>query len=318
MKETENLDSSGKGNPKKTPMLNGGEVYTLSKFRWILWVWFMIQQIGFGIGTVSYTTISPLLKDLYGRSNIEVSLLVLWFTIFFIPINFPANLLVEKYGISIPIRLGSTLLIIGAALRLLLHNGFYYILAGQWIMAMGLPFWQTLGAKIASLWFGDHERAFATTISSIAIIFGVVIGFAFPNFFLSDSDKDNPDAKDKLWLYTLIQTIVEWVLAVPAFILVQNKPKDPPSKSAKQVIKNKNVNMMKSLKELIKMSNYWLITISFSFIYSIYIVLGASVGALCDAFNYDSGSASIFGGIFIIFGLVGSIVNAIINLYWLW
>ena len=258
---------------KQTPMLkkeNIKEAYVLSPFRWILCICFMIQQAGYGIGMVGYSTISPLVRDVYGITNIEVSLLVLWYTILFIPINFPANFLVEKHGIAIPIRIGCIALVIGALARLFLHNGFYFILTGQSIMAAGLPFCQTLGAKIAAVWFGDHERAFATTISSIAIIFGVVVGFAFPIFFLSDDDKDNPDVKDKLWFYTLIQSIVLCVWAVPAFIFIKNKPSHPPSKSAKQALRHKDLKFVESLKQLCKIMNYWLIVLSYSLVFSIY------------------------------------------------
>lgn len=75
-------------------------------------------------------------------------------------------------------------------------------------MALGNPFVQTIGAKLASIWFGDNERALATTITSIASVMGVLIGFVFPIIFVNDSDKVNPKkAKDKIWFYIMIQSI---------------------------------------------------------------------------------------------------------------
>ena len=78
--------------------------YKLSPYRWVLCLFFVIQQIGVGIGMVGYTTITPQVRDYYNVSNIATSLLVLSFTIFFIPLNFPANQLIESKGISWPIR----------------------------------------------------------------------------------------------------------------------------------------------------------------------------------------------------------------------
>jgi hypothetical protein len=85
-------------------LISGGK-YKLTPYRWVLCIFFVIQQIGVGIGMVGYTTITPSVRDHYGVSNIATSLLVLSFTIFFIPLNFPANQLIESKGISWPIRI---------------------------------------------------------------------------------------------------------------------------------------------------------------------------------------------------------------------
>lgn len=38
--------------------------------------------------------------------------------------------------------------------------------------------------KVAAIWFGDNERAKATTIGALAGPVGSVIGFMFPLFFV--------------------------------------------------------------------------------------------------------------------------------------
>ena len=90
-------------------------------------------------------------------------------------------------------------------------------------MALGSPFTLTIGAKIAGIWFGDNERALATTITSVASVMGVIIGFVFPIFFVPNDSRD-PHFRDKLWIYTLIQSIVISSLAVPIFFLVKKAP----------------------------------------------------------------------------------------------
>lgn len=247
--------------------------YELSPYRWIICIFFMIQQIGSGIGMVGFTAISPLLKNVFNVDALSISLLVLSFTIAFIPFNFPANKLIENYGISWPIRISWISIFLGSFIRLLSPSSFYFILAGQWIMALGNPFVQTIGAKLASIWFGDNERALATTITSIASVMGVLIGFVFPIIFVDDSDKDNPKrAKDKIWFYIMIQSITVSVWAIPIFFLVKNQPETPPSKSAKAMRKNKKtLEVCKSVGKLLSQFNIWLIIMSFSMIFSIYI-----------------------------------------------
>ena len=197
---------------------------------------------------------------------------MLSFTIAFIPLNFPANQIIEMKGISIPIRISWVWLITGAWIRLFSDSSFYFILTGQCIMACGNAFVQSIGPKVAGVWFGDNERAFITTLISISHVIGVMFGFVFPIFFVSDSDKHNPKvAKDKVWNYILIQSITITVMAIPIFILIWNQPANPPSKSAKIARKRKPISVIQSIKKLIAGPNVWLLMISYAFIFSIYV-----------------------------------------------
>lgn len=114
---------------KKNPLKE--EKYPLSPYRWVLCIFFVIQQIGVGISMVGFTAITPLMRDVFGVGNIAVSLLVLSYTIMFIPMNFPANQMIEKYGISWPIRLSCIAVFVGCWIRILSPHSFYFILAGQ-------------------------------------------------------------------------------------------------------------------------------------------------------------------------------------------
>jgi sugar phosphate permease len=88
---------------------------------------------------------------------------------------------------------------------------------------------------IAGTWFGDNERALVTTITSLASVIGVIIGFAMPAFFVKDDDdQDVENAKDKIWIYILVQSITITVLSLPIFFLVRNSPRSAPSRSARR------------------------------------------------------------------------------------
>lgn len=63
---------------------------------------------------------------------------------------------------------------------------------------------------------------------------------------------------------------------------------------------------------LLKDINFILLMISFSLSFAIYGAIAATVGALANAFGFDSDSVSIFGAIFVIFGLVGSVIHALV------
>lgn len=221
--------------------------------------------------TSGFSAIASVIKDAYGVNAFAVTALVLVFTMAYVPINLPASKIIETYGIAVPIRISCMSIFIGSWFRLLSVYSFYYILAGQVILAIGYPFVQSIGPKIAAVWCGDNERAFATTFTSVSHIFGILIGFAIPIFFVSEDDLEDPnEAISKIQFYILVQSAVVTVLAVPIFILVKAKPMTPPSKSAKLSESTKTNDIMKSVKIFLCHKNAWILTLCYTLMLTVY------------------------------------------------
>jgi len=99
-----------------------------------------------------------------------------------------------------------------------------------------MPFVQALGATIAGTWFGDKERALVTTITSLASVLGLIVGFALPAVFVDDDDNVSAEtSKSQIYTFILVQSIIVTVFSIPAFITVRKQPATPPSKSAKKL-----------------------------------------------------------------------------------
>jgi hypothetical protein len=93
-------------------------------------------------------------------------------------------------------------------------------------------------------------------------------------------------------------------------LLIRNSPPTPPSKLA-YTDKKTESSFREDLMKLMKNPNFILIALSFSFNYSVYTTLGAAVGPLTKSFDYTPTDVSVFGGAFILAGLIGSFVHAI-------
>lgn len=131
---------------------------------------------------------------------------------------------------------------------------------------------QSIGPKVAGVWFGDNERALITTLISISHVIGNLVGVVFPIFFVTDSDKTNPEtAKEHIWTYILFQSIAVSVMTIPTFLLIKNQPAHPPSRSARIARKRKSKNQLISLRKLLAMRNFWILAFGFSFIMTIFI-----------------------------------------------
>lgn len=61
-----------------------------------------------------------------------------------------------------------------------------------------------------------------------------------------------------------------------------------------------------------KSLNFWLITVSFALSYSVYSSIGGIIGSLIDPFGFTDDDASIFGVTFIVSGMIGSFIHAVI------
>lgn len=296
---------------------NNSEEIKLPEFRlygvrWAICIFFTTSLVANGLSMVGFSAISTIIGDIYGVSGLVTQMLVLPYILLFIPCVFPANYLIDNYGIRIPVFIASITLLIGSWLRLLVNVDFYFVIAGQVIIAIGQPFMLSAPAKLAAVWFGDNERAIATTLGSLAAPIGAVCGFLLPLPLIGEKD-GTPDenGRSTFWTYVLVQNIIITVLGLPIIFLIKNEPPTPPSSSAAKSGSRKKVSQCASILRLFKDIDYVMMVLSFSFIYSIYTTLGAAVGPLSKNFGYTSSANSIFGSVFIFGGLAGSFVHAI-------
>ena len=70
--------------------------------------------------------------------------------------------------------------------------------------------------------------------------------------------------------------------------------------------------LKKNFALLIKDKNFIFLMISFALSFAIYGAIASTVGDLANSFGFSSDAVSIFGAIFVISGLVGSVIHAII------
>lgn len=184
-------------------------------------------------------------------------------------------------------------------------------------MATGQPFLINGTSKLACIWFGDNERAIAIGIVSFGLAIGTIIGLSMASFFIFDDDKNNHAKIRKetenfmLW--------VSWgttALCLPMIIFYKQRPRYFPSRSAEEDAtgdKIQNINQMISeLSTLFKNKNFVSILIIFSIMDGSYTSLGTNINFLFEPFGYSSTDTSILGALFVVTGLVSSIMFPIL------
>lgn len=77
-------------------------------------------------------------------------------------------------------------------------------------------------SKLATVWFGDGERALATMVGSLAAPIGCILGMVMGPFFVFESDKDDHlNGKINVENYMFICASVATGLTIPILIFYQ-------------------------------------------------------------------------------------------------
>jgi MFS family permease len=96
--------------------------------------------------------------------------------VIYFPANFFSVYLIERFGLRVCICLGSIIMLVGTSLRFLsIFENMYFWYFGHIICMTSGAFLKNPVTKLASNWFGDKERALATSIGVVAQPLGLFI-----------------------------------------------------------------------------------------------------------------------------------------------
>lgn len=93
-------------------------------------------------------------------------------------------------------------------------------------------------------------------------------------------------------------------------LIAREKPPTPPSKAA--TTPALDVSLLHELRILIRNKSYVLLVLSYGSLYGTVLAIGAIISSITEQYHYSGKDNSIFGGVFIGFGMVGSLTIGIL------
>lgn len=265
--------------------------------RWVILTLFALSKIGNSMIFITFSPITVLVSEIYDVSVNWVEMCTLVFMVTYIPVTFPANYVLDNYGLRTGMLLGSGLTMLGSFLRLGAFSSFWWILLGNLLVAIGKPFLANASSKVAAFWFKPESRTFATTIGSTCIPAGMMIGYAVPLLVTEG------EGKAHIGILMLIQCVFATVVALSVYLLFDSNPMYPPSVTATE----RRESFSKSIWTCLSSKSFLLLLVSFSFAEGTLSAIAAMIDPLCNQ-SFFHEQISMFGIIEILAGLVSSLV----------
>jgi len=188
---------------------------------------------------INLSTITNKVSLYYGVDNIAVNWTSVLFMLTFIPLVLPTGWLIERIGLRKAILIGSTGITLGAVIKCFScsEDRFYVVILGQIVVSLSEQFIFCVPARIASVWFPDHQVSLATGFGIFGNQCGIALGFLIPQALLDglESREEIGIGLYRLFLWTAIVALITLVVLLFFF---DNAPKHAPGIArSKKIIK---------------------------------------------------------------------------------
>ncbi|XP_059142550.1 solute carrier family 49 member A3-like [Physella acuta] len=286
--------------------------YKVYKQRWFLL--FIIAVINFtnALIWIMFSPVTDQTSAYYKISFMDVNWLSLVYLVVSIPCGFFASWMLDTLGLRASIILAAWLNLIGSALRNLtvddldfIHlpqgSRFPVLISGQVVAACGQTFIMFTPAKVAALWFGDNQRAIATTIATLSNPLGILAA----NILSPAIVKKPQDISIMLWVCSGISL---FGALLSSFCVRSSVPPTPPSPSAA----SQSEPFFIGIKKLRNNRAFWLLSLSMGGGLALFTANTTFLEQILCPQNYDNNFAGLCGALMIGLGAVGAFIAGFI------
>jgi MFS transporter, FLVCR family, feline leukemia virus subgroup C receptor-related protein len=159
--------------------------------RFLVVILFAFIQMMTSVLMNTLTPVAAYLSEIYNEDPVVVNLGSLLFALMHPIFTFPAAYFIDTYGSRIGITIGCFLCLLGTCLRLLVNQGFAWVIVGQVIAGIGRPFILNCQAKISANWFKADTRGAVTQYLTLIMNVSLILGFFIPSIVFAGYDLDN-------------------------------------------------------------------------------------------------------------------------------
>jgi FLVCR family MFS transporter 7 len=298
------------------------------KMRWFILIVICLVNLSNAINWISYSPIADLTSKFYNVDYNYVNYLSLVYMLVSIPAGFASFFVIDYFGIKFSINFAGWLNLVGAIVRVLssvdmadgmplvqLESKYAVLMLGQVTCALAQPFIMFVTTKFSNNWFSKDQRAIANTLALSSNTFGILIGALISPFIVDSSFYFN---SEMTFLNFITAGISLPAVALAGFIGT-SMPATPPSLGASKNNTNENLEfhqkasvVIKQLTRLMKSCSFVILCVCFGLGLGSFSAITTLIQQITCVRGYTDNDAGIFGGAFILSGILGSLVFGLI------
>ena len=273
--------------------------YSSEGYRWVILAVFMLVSLMTQVVWITFAPIMNNVANFYSVTPDAILLITASYLIIYIPVNFPATWLIDKYGLRFGTGTGVFLLGIFGFLRAFTGTDYNLLLFCQVMTAIGQPFVLNSLTKVSVNWFPVNEKATATGLGTMSSFIGIILGELLTPFLF-----EQYGITFVLEFYGVV-SLLSMILYI---VLVKNNPKHLPNKFDGQKAFN-----YAGMKNLFKNKNFlMLILISFVALGS-FNAISSEVDIIFSNIVSPQEAPGILGALMIFGGIIGAGVISTIS-----
>eukprot|EP00636_Phaeomonas_parva_P008619 CAMPEP_0118886958 /NCGR_PEP_ID=MMETSP1163-20130328/24849_1 /TAXON_ID=124430 /ORGANISM="Phaeomonas parva, Strain CCMP2877" /LENGTH=427 /DNA_ID=CAMNT_0006825289 /DNA_START=234 /DNA_END=1513 /DNA_ORIENTATION=+ len=274
---------------------------------------------------ITYAPISDLVAEFYGVPQSVVNLFSVSWSILYLPGSALHTYVMAKRGVRQVVLLGIAGTALGGVLRTLgsllvdagtigTLPGYLMTLLGQALAGLVQPIFVNGSAMIAAIWFGVEERDLATAASSFCSPLGSALGQFIPPMLVSENDDGDVEG---MTLLHAVQAGIALVGFVAVLVAFAEAPPTPPSRSTELRHREDRGTMaatdvLRTAWGMLRDQQFQILLWSFGVGLCMFNSLMTLINEYTAVEGYSDNDAGIFGGIFLMMGLVGVIAAGVV------
>eukprot|EP00794_Sanderia_malayensis_P009023 gene9023-9987_t len=219
--------------------------FILYKRRWLILALFSLVSMTNEVIWISLSSITSIVQVYYQVDSIAVNWLSMVYMLLYIFV-IGSSFMLDRFGLRFTIIIGAMLNGIGSCLRCIgaNRNGFVFALLGNTSAALAQCFILFIPPRLAAVWFGEFERATASSIGVLMNMLGVAVGFLMGGTMVPSSDDMDCVVRSGMHNLLLSQAVFCTFLALLTVVFIKAAPPTPPSQSQKLVLQLKDKNLI--------------------------------------------------------------------------
>ncbi|XP_062964559.1 solute carrier family 49 member A3 [Cynocephalus volans] len=252
---------------------------------------------------LSFAPVADTVAERFSLSVGQLNWLSLVYLVVSIPFGMAAIWVLDSVGLRWTTILGAWLNFAGSVLRALpclaagpLHP-FAFFMGGQSLCALAQTLVIFSPAKLAALWFPEHQRATANMIATMSNPLGILVA----NVLSPALVKKGEDIPLMLGIYAVPAGLTCLLATVG---LWENVPPTPPSAGAASSSSEK---FLDGLKLLVRNKAYVILAVCFGGGIGIFSSFSALLEQILCVNGYSNEFSGLCGALFIVFGILGAL-----------